>query len=93
MTSVRVAVGQAFTVRLQSTPTTGYVWQVQSLPEGVQLSGSDFESGRHAPPGSPLTQVFRFRVVKAGQYTVTLVLKRQWESQPIQTHLVTVDAR
>ena len=91
--TIMVAVSEEFTVRLKSTPTTGYIWQVHTLPEGVQPLGSDYEKAASGiQPGDPVVQVFRFRVVKAGEHTIALVLKRQWESNAIESHAVTVKA-
>ena len=91
--SIGVAVGQEFTVSLKSTPTTGYVWEVQKLPPDVVLSGSDYETPKGAiKPGSPVTQVFRLKVQKPGEYEITFVLKRSWENKAIETHKVTVKA-
>jgi predicted secreted protein len=88
-----VAVGQEFTVRLTSTPTTGYVWEVQKLPESIQLLGSDYEKPPgDIQPGNPMTRVFRFQARKTGEYIITFVLKRQWESNAIESHTVTVQA-
>ena len=90
-TTITVSAGQEFTVRLQATPSTGYVWEVQSLPEGIQLSGSDHEQpGSDLLPGNPLTQVFRFQARQAGEHTITLGLKRSWESSVIAIHQVKV---
>ena len=90
---IAVAVAQEFMVRLKSTPTTGYVWEVQKLPEDVQFLGSDYENpGSNIQPGAPVTQVFRFQVRKAGEHTITFVLKRQWETNAIETHTVIVKA-
>lgn len=91
--SIAVALGQEFTVSLKSTPTTGYVWEVQKLPPDVVLSGSDYETPKGAiKPGSPVTQVFRLKVQKPGEYEITFVLKRSWENKAIETHKVTVKA-
>ena len=92
-TIIAVAVGGEFSVRLKSTPTTGYLWEVQILPEGVQLLGSDYEkpAGR-IQPGDPMIQVFQFRSLKAGEHIINFVLKRQWESNAVASHMVTVKA-
>lgn len=89
--TIIVAVGGEFTVRLKSTPTTGYVWEVHTLPEGIQLSGSDHEKSAGAiQPGDPVNQVFRLRTLKAGEHIINFVLKRQWESNATESHTVTV---
>ena len=87
------AVGGEFTVRLKTTPTTGYVWEVHTLPEGIQLLGSNYEkSASGIQPGDPSIHVFQFRILKAGEHIFNLVLKRQWESNAIESHTVTVNA-
>jgi len=91
--TIRVAVGREFAVRLKSTPTTGYLWELHTLPEGAQLLGSDAEKPAVATqPGDPVIQVFRFRAEKAGEHIITFVLKRKWESSAIESHKVTVEA-
>ncbi|HTN69993.1 MAG TPA: protease inhibitor I42 family protein [Methylomirabilota bacterium] len=91
--TITVAVAQEFAVRLKSTPTTGYVWEVQKLPDGIQSLGSDYEKpGSDIKPGAPVLQVFRFKVQKAGEYTITFVLKRQWETKAVESHTVAVTA-
>ena len=92
--TVIVAVGEEFTVCLKSTPTTGYVWEMHTLPEGLQLLGSDYEKpASGVQPGDPVIQVFRFRAQKAGEYISTFVLMRQWEGNAIEFHTVTVKAK
>jgi predicted secreted protein len=88
-----VAAGATFAVDFGSAPSTGYVWQVASLPEGVQLLGSDYSQ----PPGTAIggggTQVFRLKTTHAGNFLVRFELKRRWEPAPIQTREIEVAAR
>jgi predicted secreted protein len=66
---------------------------MHTLPEGVQLLGSDYEKPASGiQPGDPVIQVFRCRAQKAGEHIITFVLKRQWESNVIESHTVTVKA-
>jgi predicted secreted protein len=89
--TIIVPVGAEFTVRLKSTPTTGYVWEVHTLPESIQLLGSDYEkSAGVIQPGDQVIQVFRLRTLKPGEHIINFVLKRQWESNTIESHTVTV---
>lgn len=91
--TVVVAVGKEFSVRVKSTPTTGYIWEVHTFPEGVQLLGSDYEKPTSGiQPGDQAIQVFRFIAQRAGEHMITLVLKRQWERNAIETYTVTVKA-
>ena len=89
--NLTTAVGQQFTVRLKSTPSTGYVWEVQILPASIHLVGSEYENqAGNAPPGNPVTQAFRFQAVQAGEWTITFVLKRRWENAGIESLTVNV---
>jgi predicted secreted protein len=89
--SVAVAVGAEFEVRLRSMPSSGYVWIPDSLPEGIELSGSESTPpGPDSRPGDPGTQVFRFRSREAGEKTIGFVLRRPWESEAVERHEVTV---
>jgi predicted secreted protein len=91
--NISVPVGREFAVRLQSTPATAYAWEVQLLPEQVEFLGSDYEKPEgEVRPGSQVGQVFRFRARRAGEHTITLGLKRQWESSAASSHTVKVNA-
>jgi len=90
---ITAVVGKEFTVRLQSNPSTGYVWDVQTLPNGITPAGSDFEKpAGSVRVGDSGTQVFRFEAKKPGQYTITFVLHRRWDGKDVESHIVTVNA-
>jgi predicted secreted protein len=89
--TVIATVGEEFMVSLKSTPSTGYIWETFSLPEGIVLLGSDFEKpASNIQPGDPVIQLFRFRALTAGEYVISFVLKRTWESNAIESHEVAV---
>jgi inhibitor of cysteine peptidase len=74
--------GQEFIIALESNPTTGYGWQVQSDDNFLKLVNSEFESG--APADSQMVGVggverFTFKALAQGETAVTLVYKRSWE--------------
>jgi len=85
-------VGAPFDVELGATPTTGYVWELVSPPAGVQLLGSDFKLPRAAPIGGGGTQVFHLQVDRPGRFDLQFQLKRRWETAPIETRAIEVDA-
>jgi predicted secreted protein len=91
--NIFVTVGTEFTLSLKSTPTTGYAWEVQTLPEGIQLLGSDYENEKPVHdirPGASVMHLFRFRALTTGQHMITFMLKRPWESDAIEFHTATV---
>ena len=89
--NVAVSVGEEFEIRLQGNPSAGYVWEPDSLPEGIELTGSEsVPPGPESQPGDPGTQVFRFRSREPGEKRVEFVLGRSWESEVVDRHQVTV---
>jgi predicted secreted protein len=90
---VDVEAGTPFEVELASTPTTGYVWEVASLPSGVDLVGSDVAIPADAAVGDGGVQVFRLRASEPGRHRLTFVLKRRWEAEGIEHHVVEIDVR
>lgn len=92
--TIAAPVGEVFSVRLESTPTTGYLWKLTVLPSGLSAEGSTVEkqSGSEKPGDSSL-QVFQFRAVASGTYQLEFVLKRSWEQTPIKTQRMTITVR
>jgi predicted secreted protein len=88
-----VAVGAPFDVELGATPTTGYLWAIPSPPAGVRLLGSDFKLPPAAAIGDGGQQTFHLQADVAGRFELQFQLKRRWETTPIETHVVVVDAR
>ncbi|HXQ35169.1 MAG TPA: protease inhibitor I42 family protein [Anaerolineales bacterium] len=88
---IDVKVDQEFRIPLQSIATAGYLWKVESLPEAIQLLGSENEKpASDTKPGDSTTQIFRFRTLKPGEHTITFLLSRPWENKAIQTRTVKV---
>ena len=91
--TIEVKVDQEFRIPLKSIATAGYVWKVQTLPDEIQLLGSEYEKpAGDVKPGDSTTQAFRFRAPKAGEYTITFILSRPWENKEIKSRTVTVKA-
>lgn len=92
--TLQVKIDQEFTINLNSTPSTGYIWEISELPGGIIPLGSfiDQQQGENTAGGSS-TQVFRFTAPFAGEFKITFVLKRSWESEATQTHMVLVKVK
>jgi predicted secreted protein len=91
--TIMVAVGRKFTVRLKSSPTTRYFWQMRTLAEGLQLLGSGDEKPMDPKRRTEKpSQFFCFCAPTAGEYTIKFVLKGRTEVDAIQAHTVTVIA-
>jgi len=91
--SMTVAADDEFTISLQSIATAGYVWKVESLPNGIQLLGTENEKPEgEMKPGDSTGQSFRFRAHKTGAHRITFTLGRPWENKAIESKTVTVKA-
>ena len=91
--TIDVKVDHEFRIPLQSIGTAGYVWKIESLPDAVQLLGSENEKpAGDVKPGDSTAQTFRFRALKAGKYIIMFALARPWEIKAIESHTVTVNA-
>ena len=88
---IAVGVDEEFTISLQSIATAGYLWKIESLPQGVEPLGTESQnSAGEAKPGDPIIRVFRFRALKPGEYKLTFALARPWEKKAIETKSVTL---
>jgi len=92
--TIDAKVDQEFRIPLKAIGTAGYVWKIESLPDAIQLLGTENEKpAGDIKPGDSTTQVFRFRAPKAGEYTITFILSRPWENKSIEARIVTVKAK
>lgn len=80
-----LSVGQELAVALPDTPSTGYVWQLGNLDQGVlHQEGSPQFRSTNPLPGSPGTSVWTFTGASRGHTTLTLISVRPG-SAPAQT--------
>ena len=85
--------GDAFDVPLRATPSSGYLWDVKGLPDGLVVLGSSVERlSEPEVPGGAVTQVFRLRAAHPGEYRLTFTLRRSWEEQSVETRTLKVIA-
>ena len=92
-TLISAQTGLPFDIELKSGPSTGYQWQLPSVPEGIELLGSEYRQTPGAQIGDPATQVFHLRANRPGRYSVRFVLKRNWESDHIHTTVIEVEVQ
>ena len=78
---VRLKVGDSFSIRLRSNPSTGYMWSVAPESTGaVSLTGSSStEPPENGMVGQPIFQIFDFKAVKRGKGVLALHYVRSWE--------------
>jgi len=91
--TITVAVDQDFKIPLKSIGTAGYIWKIESVPDGIRALGSEIQNPPVATkPGDATTQVFRFRALEAGEHIITFALARPWENKAIETRSLVVKA-
>jgi predicted secreted protein len=88
--AVRVAVGERFAVRLETNPSTGYLWHAEADDRYLELIEQSFELGSGAV-GAAGYEVCRFRALVSGETQINLQYRRPWEQEPIQTQQFRVE--
>jgi predicted secreted protein len=87
--AIQVGPGDSFILELPSAPTTGYAWTLQSSGSKLHLVDESFEAASERMGAGGL-QRFEFQAKEAGKVTLKFAHGRPWESEPDETHEVTV---
>lgn len=95
---VQLEVGQILVVTLESNPTTGFLWEVAELDEGIlnQTGEAEFVPESKEPiPGMGGVEIFRFEAAAQGEVTLKLVYRRPWEEgvEPLEVFSISVVVR
>ena len=91
-TQVNIAVGEQFSVVLESNPTTGYRWEIGEIDRMVlkQLS-AEYDADAPQLAGSGGAEIFTFEAIGTGETSLTLVYRRSWEDvDPVETFSVQI---
>ncbi len=80
---VRTGLGEVFTVRLESNPTTGYSWTAEYDRDILELMTEGYERMSMAIGGGGQA-IFIFLSLKRGRTTVTMRYRRPWEDEAIK---------
>lgn len=79
-TSADVKTGELVTIRLEENPTTGYSWNM-SFTDGLEVVKDEFiSSGEAGLVGAGGVHEWIIRANNTGQYEVSGIYKRPWES-------------
>lgn len=74
-------VGNSFTLRLNSNPTTGYRWTASYDDKVLALIGSDYQpDGNGNLVGQGGQDIWRFKALQAGTTELKMTYSRPWES-------------
>src|SRR5215216_6295420 len=92
--TITVAIDDEFAISLESIATAGYLWKIVSLPDAIQLLGTENKKpAGDEKPGDSTSQTFRFRARETGDYKIQFALGRPWENKAIETKTMTVKVR
>jgi predicted secreted protein len=97
--TVKIHLGDVLEVNLIGNPSTGFMWEQQSLDSTiVNAKGETAFKPDHEEPGfagSPGRFTMRYEAVKRGQTDLLLVYHRPWEKStpPAQTFRMTVKVK
>jgi predicted secreted protein len=80
MTTIDVELGKTFEIKVESNPSTGYVWEPIYDAEFLDLLGEEFEK-RSDRIGSSGTSEFSFIPLRMGRTHLTMQLRRPWETE------------
>lgn len=89
---VRAVPGEIFDVRLDATPTSGYVWEIDParLTGLVELISSEILPPPAGVAGGTASQSFRFRAIRSGEARLRFSYRRRWEKTPIRETAVQI---
>lgn len=88
---VAVKVGQTFTLKLRSNPTTGYMWELaEPLNEGIiRFIGQEYRTDKTDRMGAGGREIWSFRAVGTGETWIGLKYVRPWEKNATPAEIVT----
>ena len=78
--------GDAFSIILDSNPSTGYAWEAKVNKEDhVDFLSQDFISLKAMMPGAGGKEVFTYKVKADGVSTISFKYKRSWEGESLES--------
>jgi inhibitor of cysteine peptidase len=89
---VTVSVGDDVVIRLPENATTGYVWTVPAVGDGLELVEDTMVLPKVVAPGAGGERLVRIRATAPTRAGVVLRLARPGETEPAQERRVTVVA-
>lgn len=92
-TTIRLKAGEAFTVKLDGNPTTGYAWEPENLDTGVLQQEGDWKFAPESSAiGSGGSVTATFKAASAGTTTLRLIYHRPFETgvAPLKTWEATI---
>ncbi len=93
--TIKISNGKEFTIALDSNPTTGYNWEVSYDDTLLYLVNDEYKQDEKASGlvGAGGTQYYGFKALKAGNTKITLVYKRSWETEVLETKVFQIEIK
>lgn len=91
--TIEVNNGEEVNIIIESNPTTGYIWDVESIDTAIlQQVGDPIYTSDSKLLGGGGAETYKFKAIATGQTTVSLIHHRSWEADvlPIDTFKVTI---
>ncbi len=86
---IRVNANNNFTITLDSNPTTGYKWAIDSPFDTklLKLIDSNYVPAKTNLVGAPSKEKWAFKAVKPGKTIISFIYTRPWEKDtpPVKT--------
>ena len=94
---VELAAGNSLIVELPGNPSTGFVWETESVDGAVlrqAVSYTPFKSDSNVI-GAPGKITLRFKAIGSGKTALKLVYHRPWEKNaaPLKTYQVNIEVK
>jgi inhibitor of cysteine peptidase len=90
---VKLAVGQTYSIDLDSNPTTGYSWKLANPTNSVfMLVTNNYEPGKHPAgmAGVGGVEHWTIKATQKGRAQLTLEYMRPWEKVAVKTNSLTI---
>jgi inhibitor of cysteine peptidase len=79
-TSVTVSPGDRIVIRVPETPSTGYQWAPETIPDALELISSEFEPPTQLRPGAAGERTIHLSATKPGRGETIFRLVRGWQT-------------
>jgi predicted secreted protein len=91
--TVSLSKGDTFTIELDETPTTGYIWEVDNIGSGVvQLQSNTYTLSPEAAIGGGGKRKITFLVNGTGKSSLRLKNWRRWSGEVVETFQIYLQA-
>jgi predicted secreted protein len=90
---IKINIGGVFELRLPGYQTSGYQWVIKT-PQNRYFEVTPFTISNHQNsdiPGKNVDQLFLIKAKITGTHNLKIILKRNWESKPIESITYTIE--